>query len=69
MNVGYTNFNNRNTDENLLICPICDSDIYANKYGGNFYCTNKECALNGRKGKYRNAGELINVIRELIKMC
>lgn len=47
MNVGYGKNNHFlfKPEEDNLVCPVCNSDIYGSKYGHDFYCVNKECVL------------------------
>lgn len=57
MNVGYGNLNEPNPVEE--VCPICKSNIYVNKYGTDYLCVNKECALNRKASVLVKEIELI----------
>jgi NAD-dependent DNA ligase len=60
MNVGYTNINTQDRD-NELNCPLCQSDIYVNKYGTDYRCTNDECEL-----YTRTASSLVKMIENVL---
>lgn len=59
MNVGYMNMNTKDRD-NELCCPLCQSDIYVNKYGTDYRCVNDECVLN------MNTNEVVRMIENVL---
>ena len=62
MNVGYVNCKDLNNPINNKVCPICNKDIYINKYGSDFACIDINCALG------HGARQLIKTINDMMDL-
>ena len=65
MNVGYSNINTVDRDKELC-CPLCGSNIYVNKYGIDYTCTNGLCKISGKFGM--SAMGLVRELREVLEV-